>query len=249
MRRQRHRRRLREHADPRGPRAGGVHDPRRLELARARHDGARAAALDANSLHRGAPATLRAGVHRVAQIAPQELVHVDPSILGEEDAAGDVRGRQHRDEVDALGRREDAHHRSTIGRRGGRRARRAQEWLLAGDENSRGLDQGVLGKVRRRIAKKRGALHLQLLERRHRIPLDDRRRAPAGRVEAGLGFLLEEHDVGHATPGEKVGERRAGDAATDDHDVEALPGRHTRHPSLTGGPVKCAFVDSTAWHH
>src|SRR5205085_10479587 len=93
---------------------------------------------------------------------------------------------------------------------------------------------------------KRGTLDLQLLERRHRIPLDDRRGAAAGRVKAGLRLLLDEQDVGHAALTEEVGERGAGDAAADDHDVEAVYRRHPSHPSPAGGGVKKSAAASTS---
>ena len=100
---ERDRRRAGEHANSARPRAGGVHDPARGELTVRREHARAASRLHPHAAHLDAEALLDAAPAGVAQVAPEERVHVDVAVVGHERGAGEALDEQHGYARDRLG--------------------------------------------------------------------------------------------------------------------------------------------------
>jgi len=101
---ERDRRRAGERGELPGPGAGGVHHPARVDLALRRHHTDASSRLDPHAAHLGAEALLGPAPLRVAQVAPEERVHVDVAVVGEEGRAREALREERGHARDRLGR-------------------------------------------------------------------------------------------------------------------------------------------------
>src|SRR2546427_10640620 len=161
----------------------------------------------------------------MAEVAREELVHVEVAVVGYEERAVELPWGEERDTRDRLGGLEELE--TEPARRDGRRRRaaRAPERLAEEGHDARRGEEPVLGEPDGRLAQEGRAQDLEPLKGAHGVELVQRRGAPSRRVVARLGLALEEEHVGEPTLGEEVGERGPCDATPHDRDLVAAAGR------------------------
>ena len=128
----------------------------------------------------------------VAQIAPQQPVHIETTVLRQQHAAVEVLRRDHRESLDDRGRREHLRNGALGFQQRGELADGAPQWFLEQHQDSRRVEEWMLGKSDGWPAKKGGALRFELLQRWNRIPFDQRCGTAPGRMVAGLRLAFEE---------------------------------------------------------
>jgi hypothetical protein len=82
------------------------------------------------------------------------------------------------------------------------------------------------------IAQEPATQRLKSLYGSNRIVLHQACRAAAGRMVAVLALSFQKRDIGNAALSEKIRERRAGDSAADDDDLELASSRHESFPHV-----------------
>src|SRR5262249_38481627 len=143
----------------------------------------------------------------------EQRVDVDVAVVGQEDGGSDRPGRQRRYPRRRLGGRyrERAH---TL-----RHVEGAT--LVLEEQDTPPREERGLGEARRPPAEEGRPAHLEPLQRRVRVDLDERGRAPAAGVGPGMLLALDDEDVAGTPLGKGPGEREAGGSTSGDEKVGA----------------------------